>query len=620
MKQENATTGFDMKQFFGFIWPYLRPYPLNILMIIVTFFLVSVLTALQPLVVAPILDVVIGNDQIYGIDPESASLTFQNLDLNNLSAYVMVKLGLFDLSPWDIVLALSGAYLFVSVILHLISYFNMYISIRLRVVTRVDLQEDLYAHMTDLSLDFYNRQRTGDLMTRLENDTRNALGGMETLVRDLIVAPIMILIYGYLMIKTDLRLTGIIVGAAMLQYILTRILRNPLKNRALAQKRIVADVTSYLQEMFGGMRILKTFVAEAYERNRLADLLKKARKANIRFGLIKYIDQPITGILNSITNLAILYLVARELFQGNLTTTGFFLYLYVGRAILGPVNQMGYMINSIQNMLVSGNRVQEIFDDKPTIVSGKKKFDQFEKNVVFDSVSFKYLDDAVLQTVSFEIKKGEMVALVGPSGAGKTTITDLLLRFYDPEEGAILLDGTDIREVDLSQFRSLYGAVAQESFLFNATVAENIAYARPDITREEIIAASKVANAHEFINQMPDGYDTFVGDRGVLLSGGQRQRIAIARAVVRDPQILILDEATSSLDSVSERLVQEAIDRVIQNSTAIVIAHRLSTVRNADKIVVMEAGAIVDVGKHDELYKRCALYKELSDLQFGTAS
>lgn len=618
MKQEDAKTDFDMKEFFGFIWPYLRPYPLNIVLIIITFFLVSILTALQPLVVAPILDVVIGNDQIYGIDPESVSFTLKNLDLNNLSAYVMVKLGLFDLSPWDIVLSLSGAYLLVSVILYLVSYLNMYISIRLRVLTRVDMQEDLYAHMTNLSLDFYNRQRTGELMIRMENDTRNSMGGLETLVRDLIVSPIMIIIYGYLMIKTDFRLTGIIFGAAVLQYGLTRVLRNPLRNMGLTQQKIVSDVASYLQEMFGGMRVLKTFAAELYERDRFSGLLKKARIANIRFGLIKYVDQPITGILNSITNLAILYLVASELFKGNMTTTGFFLYLYVGRSILDPVNQMGFMINSIQKMLVSGNRVQEIFDDKPTVISGEKNIEQFNNGIVFDNVSFQYLDDVVLQAISFEIKKGEMVALVGPSGAGKTTITDLLLRFYDPQQGSILLDGTDIREVDLSQFRSLYGAVAQESFLFNATVAENIAYARPDITREEIIAASKVANAHEFINQMPDGYDTFVGDRGVLLSGGQRQRIAIARAIVRDPQILILDEATSSLDSISERLVQEAIDRVIQDSTAIVIAHRLSTVRNADKIVVMEAGAVVDVGKHDELYKRCALYKELSDLQFGT--
>jgi len=323
-------------------------------------------------------------------------------------------------------------------------------------------------------------------------------------------------------------------------------------------------------------------------------------------------------IVKAVTNVAVLIFAANELFTGRLSVAGFALYIYVGRIMMDPISNLSTAYLTAQQTLVSAERVNEWFERKPLIDSGTRQVTSFEKEITLEGVSFRYEDEHVLSNVDFMVRRGEVVALVGVSGSGKSTLTDLLLRFYDPNEGHIRVDGIDLREMELVSYRNLFGVVAQDSFLFNATIAENIAYNQPDLSLERIVEAAKIANAHDFILQdLPNGYETMVGERGVRLSGGQRQRIAIARAVIRRPQILILDEATSSLDSQAEKLVQEAIDRVIKDTTAIVIAHRLSTILNADKIVVMEAGKVADIGTHEELLTRCNIYQYLCELQFG---
>lgn len=610
----------------GILWEFIRPSWKGLILLLANFFLISWMTTIQPLMMAPILDVVISGEDVYSVGSDDLlSLKLAELDLNNIGRYVMTLFGITHLSMWDMVVVLALAYLGVSLLLYLLAYLNYLLAIHIRIQSRIRLQKKLFSHFSDLSLDFFNNQRTGEILSWMENDTRASVDSLVSFVQSIVIAPIMIFVYGYLMMQTDARLTVIIVMAALVQYVISRIARDPIRNVTRRQREVMASSSGYLQEVIANMRVVKTFIAEKYEQSRLADVLDKAGTSNFRFGVFKHVEEPIINIINSITNIAILFLVVQELISGELSTSGFFLYIYVGRAILPPVNQLATTYTTFQRMTVSAEKLHELFSLTPQIRDGQLELESFQYEIKLNNLSFQYLEggesEKILKDINLEIKHGQIVALVGPSGAGKSTLTDILLRFYDPQSGGILIDGQDIREFDLYSYRGLFGTVSQESILFNATIAENIAYARPDISQENIIAAAKVANAHEFIGKLPNGYETLVGDRGVLLSGGQRQRIAIARAVVRAPQILILDEATSSLDSMSEKLVQQAIDRVIENTTAVVIAHRLSTVRNADKIVVMETGKIVDSGTHDELYQRCELYIQLCDYQFNiTAS
>ena len=388
-----------------------------------------------------------------------------------------------------------------------------------------------------------------------------------------------------------------------------------MRKRLIDQFSYLAELRARLQELILSIRVVKSFSAEIYELKILTEALNKVIRINMKYGVIKYIEEPVRAVVNIIIEVGIL-LAANELLSGKIAPAAFFLFLYVGRAMIAPVSILGNTHILIQNTLAASERVMELFSEQPKVSDGADQIMTFERQIKLENVSFAYDKKKVLEGINLSVFKGEIVALVGPSGAGKSTLADLILRFYDPTEGNITIDGRDLRTLRQSGYRRLFGVVSQEALLFNAAVAENISYGRTEISESDIIRAAQIANAHEFIADLPQGYDTFVGDRGIHLSGGQRQRIAIARAVVASPQILILDEATSALDSESEKLVQEAIDRVIENTTAIIIAHRLSTVMHADKIIVLDEGRIIDQGRHSELLQRCALYRRVCELQF----
>ena len=595
---------------------YLRPYWRSCLLLLLSYFLVTVLTALQPLMMAPILDVALGRQ--VDIQAASPAPDWSTLDLNNIGQYLMQQLRLDVLDPWHVVLYLALVYLGISVLLHLLTFANYLLALWIRVRAGRDMQQDLFRHILSLSLDFFHRQRTGELISRLDKDTTATVSGLEPAARSLIVSSLLVLIYGSLLVRTNLRLTVLILLAGGLHYGLTQAIRNPIRRRVRDQFNIMADTTAYLQEIVLSIRVIKSFAAERYELSRLREVIARLVHINMRYGVFKHVHEPAGAIISATINVAILLFAIRELFSGRLTTSGFFLYLYVGRSVVDPISALGQTYTQIQQTLAAGERVRELFAEQPLVKDGPERVDAFRRAIELENVSFRYDSEEVLKNINLRIGQGEIVALVGPSGAGKSTLTDLTLRFYDPQSGRITIDGHDLRDLELASYRRLFGVVAQESLLFNATVAENIAYCCEDegLTRAEIENAARIANAHEFIMQLPQGYDTLVGDRGVRLSGGQRQRVAIARAVVRKPQILILDEATSSLDSESERLVQEAIDRVIQNMTAIVIAHRLSTVLRADKIVVLNNERIEAIGRHDELLQTSPTYEKLYRLQF----
>lgn len=605
-------------RFYRMVRQFLKPYTWTLILLLITYAGFTVLTALQPLVLAPMLDIALAAGspvQVPAVDPSLASM-----DLNNLGQFMLSWLGLGSATPWESVLRLGSAFFLISVGIAALGFINYLLALQIKIGAGRDIQVQLFNHLFTLSLDFFNQERIGEIIARLDQDTRNAISGLELSLRNLIVSPLLILYFGYLMFKTNASLTLFVLAAGVMHYILTQVIRKPLRERMFDQFNVAAEVTAYLQERLGAARVVKTFVAETYEALHLRRLVDEVMRVNTRYGFYKNVDEPVTQIINAVINVGILLFSASELFAGRLTATGFFLYLFVGRSVLGPLTTLTQSYNSIQSTLAAGVRVRELFDVRPGVVSGSIPVQQMREALRLEDVSFSYPGTPVLKNVSVEISKGRTTAIVGPSGSGKSTFTDLLVRFYDPQSGRITLDRQDLRDLDLDSYRRLFGVVAQESVLFNATIAENIAYARPGTTQEEIEEAARIANAHDFILELPDGYKTYVGDRGVRLSGGQRQRIAIARAVVRKPEILILDEATSSLDTESEKKVQVAVDQAIESTTAVVIAHRLSTVIRAHQIIVLEAGHLIDVGRHDELMARCALYKHLATLQFDTES
>lgn len=613
----------DQKPAFASGWAmiahFMRPYRQRMLVIILLFVVQSLLLSAQPLVMAPLVDVVLGSD-LFEDGPDTEfdlqDFSWADLNLNNIAYLVRAWLNLDAMGPMQIILLLSAIYMGVTIAIALVDFISFQITVRVRVRAFRGMQKNLFGHLLDQSFDFHNHQRLGDLMARFDNDIRNSIAGVAELIKLLIVSTTLVLFYGYMLLRTNLRLTVLMVGIALLQWFLVRLLRNRLRSSTAAEFKAFAEVSAYIQETFQNIRVVKGFTAEGFERTRFAEMIERILPIHWQFAIFKHIQDHLAVLIAGLVNVTVLGLAAVELFRGNLSVTGFALFLYVGRSIINPITQLAQVYVNFQSLDAAATRALELFNRPVLVQGGSRPVAGLEQGLRFDNLSFSYESEPVLRDVSFEVQRGEIVALVGPSGAGKSTIADLVLRFYDPDAGRILLDGVDIRELKLEEYRRLFGIVAQENLLFNDTVAANIAYAQPEMSVDEIRAAAQVANADEFIANMPEGYQSLVGDRGVRVSGGQRQRIAIARAVARQPQILILDEATSSLDTESERLVQDAIDRVIQNTTAIIVAHRLSTVMHADKIVVMQAGQILDIGKHDELYTRCELYHTLCDLQF----
>jgi subfamily B ATP-binding cassette protein MsbA len=381
------------------------------------------------------------------------------------------------------------------------------------------------------------------------------------------------------------------------------------------------ELTSMLQETASGARLVKAYRAEEYENERFRETNRAFYKDLVRAERISLMSAPLSELLGAVVTLVLVWVGAQFVFSGELTAEAFLTFLTVSLRVQSPLKGLTMFPARAQASLAAAERFFEILDTGVEPVSvGGRRVDGLEREVAYEDVHFAYDGEArVLRGVSFKVKRGEVVALVGPSGAGKSTLVDLLPRFYRPSSGRIALDGVDIAEIELDSLRKLLGVVSQETIIFHDTVRANIAYGAADrYSQEAIEAAAIAANAHEFIGHLPQGYDTLLGDRGVRLSGGQRQRIAIARAILRDPPLLIFDEATSALDTESERLVQGAINRLLANRTVIVVAHRLSTIQGAHQIIVVVDGEVAETGRHEELLARRGPYRRLYELQFDT--
>lgn len=561
---------------------YLRPYVPQTIMAVACMLLATSASLYVPWIVRDVIDGVLVNKDI--------------LLLNAITAGIVV------------VFALRGFFVYGQ------NYLMAYVS--QKVV--IDLRESLFRHFQRLSVSYFDRSRTGKVLSYMTNDVGALQGALAQNVIELstesltLIGSLVAMFYLHWQLALLTLITVPLVAQAM------KLFGAKLRKASGTMQQRAAEITSVLQEMIVSVRLIRLFVREEYETNRFIRENDNNFTAQMKAAQLSATLSPVIEFLAAIAVTVIIWYGGREVINGNLTSGSLIAFLVYAVNISNPVKRLGNVYGNIQRAVAAAERVFEVLDTLPEIEDAPDAIElpTVKGDVSFDQVSFEYrAGEAALKNLSIEIPAGQILAIVGPSGAGKSTIANLLPRFYDPQGGTICIDGIDIRKVAVRSLREQIAMVPQETILFNASIYENILYGRLDADKAAIIEAAKAANAHDFIMQLPDGYETQIGERGSQLSGGQRQRIAIARAILKNPRILILDEATSALDAESERVVQEALDKLMVGRTTFVIAHRLSTIQRADKILVMEKGRLIECGRHTELLDAGGLYCKLYSLQ-----
>ncbi len=487
-----------------------------------------------------------------------------------------------------------------------------------------DVRSRLFERIQTLSLDYFSRKRTGELVSRITNDVGTIENAISYAVTDIFKQPFLILVFMSISFMVNFKGTLIVLGMFPLIGWPMALINKKLRKISRHTQEKMADINSLLMETISGVRILKAFGTEKYEIQRFRHQNFDYYKLRMKSFRIMNLMGPITEMIGAFCGMAILLILGKDVLKGHLSFGVFLLSIISITQVIRPIKRTANVMTINQQALVANARIYEVLDTKPTVVERPDalELETFKDKIEIEGVSFQYDESSgdVLQDINLTIKKGELVAMVGPTGSGKSTLVNLIPRFYDVTHGRILFDGIDVKDAFFKSLRSQVGIVTQEAILFNDSVKNNIAYGTFDVTMDKIQQAAQMAFADKFIQKMPKGYDTFIGDRGFRLSGGEKQRLTIARAILKNPPILILDEATSQLDSESEKYVQEALDKLMQGRTVIAIAHRLSTIMKADKIVVLEHGKIVGLGKHDDLLFSCPLYRRLYETQFRTSS
>jgi subfamily B ATP-binding cassette protein MsbA len=485
-----------------------------------------------------------------------------------------------------------------------------------------DIRNQAYKHLHKLPMGYFKNEKTGNLISRIINDVSVVQSSVSTVFLNMVREPITIIVFMGIALSISWQLTLFSFIVLPFSLIFIALLGIKLRKQSAILQQSIADITNLLYETISGVKIVKAFGMEEYENKKFFGGTMSYFKKTLSMVRLRNSSSPITEFLSVVVGALIIYYGGRLVIEGSgLKASEFLGFLFAIFQLMTPIKELSGVNNRIQESSAAGERIFEIIDTEPAIKNIENPIvkKSFNTSIKFENVSFHYddSDELVLQDLNFEVKKGEIIALVGPSGGGKSTLVDLLPRFYDPTKGTIYFDDIDIKNIKIEDLRKLLGIVTQETILFNESIKSNIAYGLGDFSLDKIVEAAKMANAHSFIKEMPDGYETIIGERGLKISGGQRQRLSIARALLKNPDIMIFDEATSALDNESEMLVQEAIERLMQNRTTFVIAHRLSTIRNATKILVIEKGKIVQAGTHNELLSNeSGVYKKLYEMQF----
>ena len=598
------------------ILAYSRPYLKQLIAANTFTLLVVVFSLLSVMMLFPFIDLLFSEAPKVAASKEITSI----FDIKDIITVYFARL-VADYDKIDVLKYLCLAILVTFFLKNLFTYLQTFYMATVEQGILKDLRFDLYTHYLDLPLGFYTDERKGNLISRIINDVQIVKDSLIAVINSLFRDPPSIIIYSVVLFMFNWKLTLIIfLLAPVTAFILSKV-GNSLKRSSTKSQEKISDITSTLDETLGAIRVVKAFGMEDYEKNKFDKenndyfnlLVKLARK--------RALGSPISEFIGVITIVIILYFFGSDIIKGesDMTPGAFIFYLAIFFQMMPSLKLFGQMFNSYKEGTAAAERVFRLLDTPATITNKPDALIvlDFKDSIEFKNASFKYdKSDYILKNIDLKINKGKIIAIVGPSGAGKSTLVDLIPRFYDLTEGVLLFDNTDIKDLKIESLRKLMGIVTQETILFNDTVKNNIAYGESTIPDSQIIDAAKAANAHKFIEHLDNGYDTIIGDRGVKLSGGERQRLSIARALLKNPPILILDEATSSLDTESEILVQEAIERLMHGRTSIVIAHRLSTIQNADAIVVIDKGIIAEMGTHDQLLETSGVYKKLYNMQF----
>ena len=596
---------------------YIRPYKLQAFLSIGFNILTVIFSLFSLTMIVPFLNVLFSQDKNYTLQPWNLSVKTL---LNNFNYYLADFVERHGQMEALMLISLLVVVLFL--FKNLFRYLAMVNLAPVRNGVVRDLRNALYQKILQLPISYFSDERKGDIMARMTNDVQEVEWSIMTSLEATFREPLNILIFLITMFTMSPELSAFVLVMLPLAGLLIGRIGKSLKKRSAQLQLKMGELLSNIEETLGGLRIIHAFTAEKNASDKFGELNHRHYKMMNRIARRRDLASPLSEFLGTLVMVVVMYFGGQLVLQpgSDLDPSEFIAFIAIFSQLIPPAKNLTTAYYNVQKGLASSERIYSILD-APVLVKEKENalaVNDFESSVEYRNVSFAYRkgeEGTVLKNINLEIKRGKTIALVGQSGSGKTTLADMLPRYYDPGSGGVYLDGKDLRDLRLHDLRKLIGVVTQESILFNDTVFNNIAFGMPDAKEADVINAARVANAHEFIAALPDGYYTSIGDRGGKLSGGQRQRISIARAVLKNPPILILDEATSALDTESERLVQEALFNLMKQRTTLVIAHRLSTIIHADEIIVMQKGEIVERGTHNELLASAGYYRKLYELQ-----
>ena len=611
-----------MKDFFKVLRRFVPPYRKYLILSVVFTLLSAVLNVFSFMVIVPILQILFKVTEPVDVEfIEWSAMGSENMKdvlMNNATYFINEYTAEHGAAS---VLLLLGLFLLFMTLLKTASYFASSAAIiPLRTGIVRDLRTQMYNKIVSLPIGFFSKEKKGDMIARMTGDVNEVQNSITSSLDMLIKNPIFIVIYFATLIYVSWELTLFTICVMpVLGWVMGAIGRK-LKAKSLVAQQKLGETTSQMEETLGGLRIIKAFIAEKKMSARFLKCSNELRAANIRVTMRQALAHPVSEFLGTGIIVIVLWFGGTLILGDNspISAAAFIYYLTMLYSIINPLKELSKASYNIPRGLAAMERIDAVLKAENPITDGQKGVEvpEMKEGIEFKELSFSYDGERdVLKNINLKIEKGKTVALVGQSGSGKSTLVDLIPRYYDVQQGSITIDGVDVRDMKVKSLRSLIGNVNQEAILFNDTFYNNITFGVENATMEQVIEAARIANAHDFIMASENGYDTNVGDRGCRLSGGQRQRISIARAVLKNPAILILDEATSALDTESERLVQEALERLMKTRTTIAIAHRLSTIKNADEICVLRDGEIVERGKHEELLKLNGVYKRLNDMQ-----